>query len=156
VRPEDGSEGMRYLFIAAVVGGVGVGCATPRVSSLPQVSAEVERWQRQSQVEQERAEALAVRLAQAESSLEAAAQERAESEQLSRLLEEELARETAARHSLVEHNAQLVTRQRELAELQEELEDVWYQSALSRARRRSQPPSSSPPEQAGTSEGGSR
>jgi multidrug efflux pump subunit AcrA (membrane-fusion protein) len=156
VRPEDGSEGMRYLFITVVVGGLGVGCATPRVSSQPQVSEEVERWQWQSQVEHERAEALAVRLAQAESALEAAMLERAESAQLSRLLAEELARAAAERHSLVEHNAQLVTRQRELAELQEELEDVWYQSALSRARRRSQPPASTTPESAGTSEGGSR
>jgi multidrug efflux pump subunit AcrA (membrane-fusion protein) len=148
---------MRYLFIA-VVAGLGVGCATPRVSSQPQVSAEVERWQRQSQVERERAEALAVRLAQAESALEAAAQERAESALLSRLLAEELARAAAERHSLVEHNAQLVTRQRELTELREELEDVWYQAALSRARRRSQPPPTSPPEPApaASSEGGAR
>jgi hypothetical protein len=148
---------MRYLFIAVVMGGLGVGCATPRVSSQPQVSEEVERWKRQSQVEHERAEALAVRLAQAESALEAAALERAESAQLSRLLAEELARAAAERHSLVEHNAQLVTRQRELAEQQEELEDVWYQAALSRARRRSQPPAPATPEPAaGSSEGGSR
>jgi hypothetical protein len=76
-------------------------------------------------------------------------------------LEEDLDRAAAARHSLAEHNAQLVSRQRELTALQEELEDVWYQSALSRARRRSQPqpsqqsssaqePEGSPPE------GGSR
>lgn len=136
---------MRFLFIAVLVGGVGVGCATPRVSSPPEVSEEVVRWQRRYQQEHALAEALAVRLAQAESALEAAAQERAESAQLSLLLEEELGRATAQRHSLAEHNAQLVTRQRELTALQEELEDVWYQSALSRARRRSQPPSAPPP-----------
>lgn len=130
---------MRYLFIALAAGGLGVGCATPRVSSEPLMSVEVERWQGRYQEERERAEALAVRLAEAESALEAAAQERAETAQLNRLLENELGREAAVRHSLVEHNAQLVTRQREMTALREELEDVWYQAALSRARRRSQP-----------------
>lgn len=147
---------MRYLFIALAAGGLGVGCATPRVSSQPQVSVEVERWQRRYQEERERSEALAVRLAQAESALEAAAQERVESAQLNQLLEESLARVAAERHSLVEHNAQLVTRQRALTAMQEELDDVWYQSALSRARRRSQPPASSSVEAAGSPEGGSR
>ncbi len=142
---------MRYLFIALVAGGLGVGCATPRVSSQPQVSVEVERWQRQYQEERERAEALAVRLAEAESALEAAAQERADSVQLTHLLEEELGRAAAVRHSLVEHNAQLVSRQRELAALREESEDVWYQTALSRARRRSQPQPSQEPSQAPSS-----
>ncbi len=131
---------MRYLFIALAAAGLGVGCATPRVSSEPRVSVEVERWERRYQEERERAEALAVRLAQAESALDAAAQERAESAQLHRLLEETLARAAAERHSLVEHNAQLVTRQRVRTALQEELDDVWYQTALSRARRRSQRP----------------
>jgi len=51
-RSEDGSEGMRYLFIAWAAGGLG-------------------RWERRYQEERERAEALAVRLAQAESALEA-------------------------------------------------------------------------------------
>lgn len=147
---------MRYLFIALAAGGLGVGCATPQVSSQPQVSVEVERWQRRYQEERERAEALAVRLAQAESALEAAAQERIESAQLNQLLEESLARVAAERHSLVEHNTQLMTRQRERTALQEELDDVWYQTALSRARRRSQPPVPSSVEAAGSPEGGSR
>jgi hypothetical protein len=112
------------------------------------MSVEVERWQGRYQEERERAEALAVRLAEAESALEAAAQERAETAQLNRLLENELGREAAVRHSLVEHNAQLVTRQREMTALREELEDVWYQAALSRARRRSQPQPSQEPSQA--------
>ncbi|MFL5355471.1 hypothetical protein [Archangium sp.] len=101
-------------------------------------------------------EALAVRLARAESALEVAAQERAEFAQLTRLLEEDLGRAAAVRHSLAEHNAQLVSRQRELTALQEELEDVWYQSALSRARRRSQPPPQSQEPDGASSEGGSR
>jgi len=133
---------MRFLFIAVVAGGVGVGCATPRVFSQPQVLAEEERWRQRYQEECERSEALAVRLAQAESALETADQERTESAQLTRLLEEELGRTVAERNSLAEHNAQLMSRQRELTALQEkqeEMEDVWYQSALSRARRRSQP-----------------
>ncbi len=135
---------MRYLFIAVWMGGWGVGCATPQVRSEPLVSAEVERWQVRYQEERARAEELAMRLAQVESALEAATQERAESAQLHRVLEEELGRATAERHSLAEHNAQLVTRQRELTALQEELEDVWYQAALSRAKRRSQPQQGTP------------
>ncbi|WP_169800610.1 hypothetical protein [Archangium gephyra] len=112
------------------------------------MSVEVERWRGRYQEERERAEALAVRLAEAESALEAVAQERAETAQLNQVLEEELGRAAAVRHSLVEHNAQLVTRQREMTALREELEDVWYQAALSRARRRSQPPSAQEPSQA--------
>jgi hypothetical protein len=121
------------------------------------MSVEVERWERRYQEERERAEALAVRLSQAESALEAAEQERAESAQLARVLEEALTRVAAERHSLVEHNAQLVTRQRERTALQAELDDVWYQTALSRARRRSQPPApSSSGDTGGAPEGGSR
>lgn len=139
---------MRYFFIALAASGLGVGCATPRVSSEPQMSVEVARWQGRYQEERERAEALAMRLAQAESALEAAAQERAETAQLTQLLEDELGRAAAVRHSLVEYNAQLVSRQREMTALQEELEDVWYQAALSRARRRSQPQPTQEPSQA--------
>ncbi|MFP2899781.1 hypothetical protein ACLEQD_25875, partial [Corallococcus sp. 4LFB] len=57
-----------------------------------------------------------------------------------RLRAEEEARLEAERHTLEEHNAQLLARQRELAALHEELSDVWYESALERARRRTQPP----------------
>ncbi len=148
---------MRFLFIALAAGGLAVGCATPRVSAPPPMSVEVERWERRYQEERERAEALAVRLAQAESALEAAEQERAESAQLTRVLEEALTRAATERHSLVEHNAQLVTRQRERTALQAELDDVWYQTALSRARRRSQPPApASSGDTGGAPEGGSR
>jgi len=150
---------MRYLFLVMVAGGLGVGCATPLGSSRAPVSAEVERWQQLYQEERERTEELAVRLAEAESALEAAAQERADSAQLRRLLKAELGREAAERQSLAEHNAQLVSRQRELTMQQEELEDVWYQSALSRARRRGQTPSSQAPTAQlpeGSPEGGSR
>jgi predicted nuclease with TOPRIM domain len=143
---------MRDLFIVVAVCALGVGCAAPRVCTQPQVSSEVERWRQRYQEERARAEALAVRLAEVEGALAAEAQARAESERLSRQLEEELARVVAERQSLAEHNAQLMSRQRELTARQEELEDVWYQSALSRARRRSQPrspPSSSSPIPAG-------
>ena len=131
---------MRCLFMAVAVVGLGLGCATPQVLVLPPVSDDVERWRVLYQQECERAEALAVRLAAAESALEVVNQERAESVRLTRqLMQDELDRAAAERHSLVEHNAQLVTRQRELTAIQDELEDVWFQSALSRARRRSQP-----------------
>jgi chromosome segregation ATPase len=144
---------MRYLFIAMMVGGLGVGCATPRVCAQPQVASEVALWQRRYEEERARAETLTVRLTQAQSALETAAQEHAESAQRSRQLEEELARVVAERQALAEHNAQLMSRQRELTARQEELDDVWYQSALSRARRRTQPrppPSSSSAAPAGS------
>jgi hypothetical protein len=96
-------------------------------------------WKRRYEEERERLEALAMRLAAVESALEVVNLERAEQALLPPLWQDELERVQAERHSLVEHNAQLVTKQRELTAIQEELEDVWYQSALSRARRRSQP-----------------
>jgi hypothetical protein len=130
---------MRYLFIAVVVCGLGVGCATPKVIAPPPVSEDMEQWKRRYEEERERLESLAMRLAAVESALEAVNQERAEEVLLPPLWQDELDRVLAERHSLVEHNAQLVTKQRELTAIQEELEDVWYQSALSRARRRSQP-----------------
>jgi hypothetical protein len=130
---------MRYLFIAVVVCGLSVGCATPKVIAPPPVSEDMEQWKRRYEEERERLESLAMRLAAVESALEAVSQERAEEVLLPPLWQDELDRVLAERHSLVEHNAQLVTKQRELTAIQEELEDVWYQSALSRARRRSQP-----------------
>jgi hypothetical protein len=111
----------------------------------------MEQWKRRYEEARERLEALAMRLAAVESALEAVNQERAEEVLLPPLWQDELDRVLAERHSLVEHNAQLVTKQRELTAIQEELEDVWYQSALSRARRRSQPqtpPVQPPPPQA--------
>ncbi|MET0401138.1 MAG: hypothetical protein ABW123_01995 [Cystobacter sp.] len=131
---------MRYLFfIWVVVTGLGVGCVTPKVIAPPPVSGEVDEWKRRYEEERDRVEALAVRLAAVESALEAVRQVQAEEVLARPLWQDELERVQAERHSLVEHNAQLVTRQRELTAIQEELEDVWYQSALSRARRRSQP-----------------
>lgn len=129
---------MRYLFIAVLGGLLGVGCVTPRGPVTPPVSEDVEDWKGKYLEVREREEALAVRLAAVESALEQLAQERAEAAQLTHLLEVELGRVAAERHQLSEHNAQLLSRQRELSALQEELEDVWYQSALSRARRRIQ------------------
>ena len=129
---------MRYLFIVVLGGALGVGCRTPQVAVRPQVSGdvEVEDWKGRCLEAREREEALAVRLAAAESALEQRAQERVEAAQLTHMLEVELSRSAVERHLLSEHNAQLMSRQRELSALQEELEDVWYQSALSRARRR--------------------
>lgn len=130
---------MRYLFIAVVMCGLEVGCVTPKVTAPPPVSEDMEQWKRRYEEERERVEALAMRLAAVESALEAVNLERAEQALLPPLWQDELERVQAERHSLVEHNAQLVTKQREMTAIQEELEDVWYQSALSRARRRSQP-----------------
>ncbi|EPX58732.1 hypothetical protein D187_003693 [Cystobacter fuscus DSM 2262] len=103
------------------------------------MSEDMDQWKRRYEEERERVEALAMRLAAVESALEVVNLERAEQVLLPPLWQDELERVQAERHTLVEHNAQLVTKQRELTAIQEELEDVWYQSALSRARRRSQP-----------------
>ena len=130
---------MRRLFIAVFVGGMVAGCAAPRVVVAPAMSGEVEQWRRRYEEGREREEALAVKLAAAESALEELAQERADAAQLSRLWDAERVRAAAERHVLNEHNTQLMIRQRERAALQEELEDVWFQTALSRARRLSQP-----------------
>ncbi|ATB36198.1 hypothetical protein CYFUS_001612 [Cystobacter fuscus] len=130
---------MRYLFIAVVMCGLEVGCVTPKVTAPPPVSEDMDQWKRRYEEERERVEALAMRLASVESALEVVNLERAEQVLLPPLWQDELERVQAERHTLVEHNAQLVTKQRELTAIQEELEDVWYQSALSRARRRSQP-----------------
>ena len=139
---------MRHLLVAWSVASLGVGCAaTIPPERLQAQVLETERWQREYQSERERTEALAAKLAALESALEELAQERAEAEQARAEAEqarataaEELARLETERHTLEEHNAQLLARQRELAALHEELSDVWYESALERARRRTQPP----------------
>ncbi len=136
---------MRSLFIAMLMGGLAQGCVTPRAPVVPEVSAEVEQWRRRYEEGRAREEALGVRLAAVESMLEALAQERAETAQLTRLWEDERVRAAAERHVLSEHNAQLMSRQREQEAIQEELEDVWYQVALSRARRRGLPETSPEP-----------
>jgi transposase len=96
-------------------------------------------------------------MAALESTLERLSLERAEAEQGRAAVLEELVRTEADRHALEEHNAQLLALERqlnelkELKEMHEELSDVWYESALERARRRMQPqpPSSTPPPQDG-------
>lgn len=131
---------MRYLFIATVVAGWGVGCVTAppaAPSPIPALVQEVEAWRRQSEEERARAEALAQQLAAAEAALEALQLERAEAERAQQVLSEELVRQVVERRALEEHNAQLQARQRELAEMHEQMADVWFESALSRARRHS-------------------
>ena len=136
---------MRDLFIVVLLGTLGVGCVTPRVSGSPEVSGNVEDWKGRYLAACEREERLAMRLAALESALEEQAQERAEAAQLTRLMAAELGRAAAERQMLSEHNAQLKSQQREMSALQEELEDVWYQSALSRARRIQPEPLPEPP-----------
>ncbi|MBU8899048.1 hypothetical protein DRW03_29950 [Corallococcus sp. H22C18031201] len=134
---------MRYLLVATGVAWVGTGCAAVGIAPerLEAQVIEADRWQRAYQQERERTEALAVRLAATEAALEEQAQERAEAEQLERALRvDELGRAEVERHALEEHNAQLQAKQRELAAMHEELSDVWYESALERARRRTLPP----------------
>ncbi|CAM3080522.1 hypothetical protein G4177_04865 [Corallococcus sp. ZKHCc1 1396] len=139
---------MRHLLVAWSMAWLGLGCAaTIPLERLQAQVLETERWQRDFQAERERTEVLAAKLAALESALEELAQQRAEAEQARAEAEQgrsaavdELARLETERHALEEHNAQLLARQRELAALHEELSDVWYESALERARRRTQPP----------------
>lgn len=134
---------MRYLFIAIMTAGWGLGCATvppAAPSQPPALVREAEARQRQYEEERERSEALAQRLAEAESAQELLRLERAEAEQARQALSEELARLEAEHQALEEHYAQLQARQRELAQMHEQMADGWFESALSRARRHSAPP----------------
>ncbi|MCP3139134.1 hypothetical protein [Pyxidicoccus xibeiensis] len=142
---------MRYLRVATAVAWLGAGCAgVPPALHEAQV-LETERWRREYEAERERTEQLAARLAALESTMERLALERAEAEQGRAVILEELVRTEADRHALEEHNQQLLALERELNELKalkevhEELSDVWYESALERARRRVQPPQPSGP-----------
>jgi len=141
---------MRYLFIVTVAAGWGLGCATVPPAESPQIPAlvrEAEAWRLQYEEERARSEELAQRLAAAESTLEELQLERVEAEQARQALSEELARLEGERHVLEEHNAQLQVRERELTEMHEQMADVWFESALSRARRHSapqEPPASAP------------
>lgn len=132
---------MRHLFIAMATAWWALGCAAGIPPALLQArTQEAERWQRQYEEERVRSEELAERLSAVESELERVANEHAEANQALQVLSEEVARLAAERDSLEEHNAQLQARQRELARLQEQLSDKWFESALSRARRHSPPP----------------
>jgi len=137
---------MRSLRLVKAVAWLAVGCAGIPPVQLDTQVLETERWRREYEAERERTEALAMRLAALEASMERLALERAEAEQGRAVVLEELVRTEADRHALEEHNAQLLTLERqlnelkELKEMHEELSDVWYESALERAKRRTQPP----------------
>ncbi len=132
---------MRFLLGMAVAACCSLGCATGIPPALLQAQLrESERWQRQYEEERARAEVLALELAAMEAAREVQRLEQAEAEQFQQVLREELARARAERHVLEEHNAQLQARERELTEMQEEMADVWFESALSRARRHSPAP----------------
>jgi hypothetical protein len=148
---------MRYLRLVTAVAWLGVGCAGIPPARLEAQVLETARWRQQLEVERERTEALAARLAALESALERLTLERAEAEQGRAAVVEELVRTEAERHALEEHNAQLLALERklhelkELKEMHEELSEVWYESALERARRRLHPPlESAPPAGNGT------
>lgn len=131
---------MRFLWCAtAAVVWLATGCARITPERLEAQVQETMRWQREYQLERERSEVVAVRLAALEATIERLAAERAEVEQGRVALLEELVRTEADRHALEEHNTQLLARERELNELREmheQLSDVFYESALERARRR--------------------
>lgn len=131
---------MRFLWCAtAAVAWLATGCARITPERLEAQVQESMRWQREYQLERERSEAVAVKLAALEATIERLIQERAEVEQGRVALLEELVRTEADRHALEEHNTQLLARERELNELREmheQLSDVFYESALERARRR--------------------
>lgn len=152
---------MRYLFIAAVAAWWGLGCATATPAALPPAQVQVQEeneWQLLYEEERARSEELAQRLAAAEAALEVRKLENAESEQARQLLAEELTHVESERHLLEEHNAQLQARQKELAEMHEQMADVWFESALSRAKRHSpppEPPAQEPPPEPEEAEGAS-
>ncbi len=150
---------MRYLRLVTAMAWLAAGCAGVPREHLEAQALETERWRREYEAAAERTEALAARLAALESAMERLALERAEAEQARAVALEELVRTEADRHALEEQNAQLLALERELNELKqlkvahEELSDVWYESALERARRRVSPP---PPQQPAPSGGGNR
>ncbi|WP_426733100.1 hypothetical protein [Myxococcus faecalis] len=132
---------MRSLWfaMATAVAWLATGCARIPPERLEAQVLETLHWQRQYEAERERMESVAVKLAALEAAIERLKQERAEAEQGRAALMEELARTEADRHALEEHNTQLLARERELNELREmheQLSDVFYESALERARRR--------------------
>jgi septal ring factor EnvC (AmiA/AmiB activator) len=149
---------MRWLFICAVAGGM-AGCAQgipPARLQAHMLAAE--QWQRRYQEERGHTEALAERLAAAEAALERVTSELAEADQAQVALNEELERSEVARRTLEDFITHLQAQKRELSvmheelsEMHEEMTDVWYESALSRARRYSPPPP--PPPAAPTVEG---
>jgi vacuolar-type H+-ATPase subunit I/STV1 len=148
---------MRYLRFVTALAWLGVGCAGIPPARLEAQVLEAERWRREYEAERERTEVLAARLAALESAMERLALERAEAEQGRAVVLEELVRTEADRHALEEHNTQLLALERqlnelkELKEMHEELSDVWYESALERARRRMHPQrESTPPAASGT------
>ncbi|MDY7226771.1 hypothetical protein [Hyalangium rubrum] len=142
---------MRYLLLTTMVMGCALGCATPGVPPelLQTHLRESQRWQLQYEEEHARAEALAQQLAALEAALEVERLERAEAEQGRQALNEELLRAVvraeAERQALEEHNAQLRVEQRELTEMHEEMSDVWFESALLRARRHNPAPAPASP-----------
>ena len=137
---------MRHLWTAVFFLAGASGCATPRVHVAGvEVPRDSEDWRALYEQEALRTEALALRLAEMESLLERVGQERAEADRYARWREEDLGRSQVEQHALEEHNAQLSARQRELTALHQELSNLWYSSALSRARRRSLPPGTATP-----------
>ncbi|NMO22927.1 hypothetical protein HPC49_45110 [Pyxidicoccus fallax] len=142
---------MRYLRLVTAVAWLGLGCAGIPPERLEAQVLETERWRREAEAERERTEALAARMAALESAMERLTLERAEAEQGRAAVLEELVRTEADRHALEEHNAQLLALERqlnelkELKEMHEELSEVWYESALERARRRLPPKDASAP-----------
>ncbi|GHG68254.1 hypothetical protein [Comamonas sp. JC664] len=148
---------MRFFCVATALAVLGAGCATGiPLERLEAQVIEADRWRREYEAERERTESYALRMAQLESALERLRLERAEAEQGRVALLEELVRTEADRHALEEHNTQLLALEREvnelkeLKEMHEELSDVWYESALERARRRlNNPPQPAAPPAAG-------
>ncbi|MCE9669276.1 hypothetical protein LY474_15805 [Myxococcus stipitatus] len=130
---------MRSLWCATAMAWLVAGCVRIPPERLEAQVLQTEHWRREYEAQRDRMELVAMRLAALESAIERLQQERADAEQGRVALLEELVRTEADRHLLEEHNAQLMARERELNELREmheQLSDVFYESALERARRR--------------------
>ncbi|MBF5043659.1 hypothetical protein FGE12_14785 [Aggregicoccus sp. 17bor-14] len=111
--------------------------------------AEAERLRAQLEAGREEEQRLLNALATLESAQEALEAERAEAAQEAELLSLDLRASEADRRELEEHAQQLEQRERELSTLHDQMSELWYRQALTRARRGSAPPPLSPPQEAG-------
>lgn len=128
---------MRLWWTACALLWLGTGCIVPRAMYDARVEEARVAAERVG-AESARAHALEERLSVLAAALERLTVERVALRAQLRELEEGLAFSEEKRRGLEEQNAHLAARERQLEALHSELADVWFNSALSRAKRRSQ------------------
>jgi chromosome segregation ATPase len=141
---------MRLWWWLGSVVWLGTGCVVSRAHYDRQV-AEARSWAETARRERARADALerqlqalSERLVDLEAARARLAAERVAVQVQVRGLREGLLLSEEKRRLLEEHVAQLAARERQLEALHSELSNVWFDAALSRARRRSQRPAPAP------------